>query len=326
MMIKVRTIAQALILATVELLALPGVSAGPTVVAEAEQPDGLRFDLTWDAPAGCPDGDAVKTDVLRLAGSWASNPHRLKAKGGIRRHAESGFSLLLATELDGESGERTLTNTSCQSLGDAAALMLALILNPDLSRTSPAVPSQPPPSREAKGDKHPSHLSWLLGAQGGLQAGVLQDLSSVFALSLGVASGRLSLRLLPSVTLPQEISAEGSPGIGGRVWAGGAALLGCWATAVGRGVLAPCLGFEVAMQKGNGRGVLQPRAETNYWSSAELAGMAGYRVSDSVTLQLSAVGLLPLHRPSLYLNDIGVVTRPAVVGFKASAGIEFAFK
>ena len=40
---------------------------------------------------------------------------------------------LLTTELDGVPGERTLSAVSCDSLTEAAALVLALILNPDLA-------------------------------------------------------------------------------------------------------------------------------------------------------------------------------------------------
>ena len=311
----------------------------PSTAAQTEAPADRTiaspFDLTWSAPADCPDANAIKSDVLRLAGASAHNSRHLKARVSIRPDAGTGWTLALATELDGVTGERTLSGVSCRSLSDAATVMLALILNPDVAMaaeppggTQPPVPptANVPLASEPKAEKRWPSPRWLMGAHAGLQAGALRELSPSFALSFGVELGRASLRLVPSFTPPQEYRLQDQPGAGGRLWLGTVAVLGCWAATNGWGVLAPCLGFDAARLQGRGLGVAQPRERTVYWSSAELALMASLPIGHTVNLELSGAGLLPFGRPSLYLDEIGTVNRPAVFDFKVYAGIEFAFK
>jgi hypothetical protein len=325
----------------VELLLLGGAVASPMhrsanaaqTEAPADRAIASPFDLTWSAPADCPDANAIKSDVLRLAGASAHNSRHLKARVSIRPDAETGWILALATELDGVTGERSLSGVSCRSLSDAAIVMLALILNPDVAMAAgPPAGAQPPAAAtvllasEPKAEKRWPSPRWLIGAHAGLQAGVLRDLSPSFALSFGVELGRASLRLVPSFTPAQEYKIEGQPGAGGRLWLGTVAVLGCWAATNGWGVIAPCLGVDAARLQGRGLGVTQPRERTVYWSSAELALMASLPIGHTVNLELSGAGLLPFGRPSLYLDEIGTVNRPTAFNVRAFAGIEFAFR
>ena len=327
----------------VELLLLGEVVASPMhrpataalTEAPAEGAMASPFDLTWSAPADCPDANAIKSDVLRLAGASAHNSRHLKARVSIRPDAETGWILALATELDGVTGARTLSGVSCRSLSDAATVMLALILNPDVAIAAGPPDGDEPPApaaanvpqaSEPKAEKRWPSPRWLMGAHAGLQAGALRELSPSFALSFGVELGRASLRLVPSFTPPQEYRLQDQPGAGGRLWLGTVAVLGCWAATNGWGVLAPCLGFDAARLQGRGLGVARPRERTVYWSSAELALMASLPIGHTVSLELSGVGLFPFGRPSLYLDEIGTVNRPAVFNFRAFAGIEFAFR
>jgi hypothetical protein len=305
---------------------LPGVS-GP-----APSP-GLpsSIDLDFSAPAGCPDGDAVRSEVLRLTGDAAQGSHHLKARASILPATGTGFILSLATEFDGVAGERTLAGLSCESLTDAAALMLALLLNPDLAlgQAPPAVDRQAPPevTTAASTNDRRSGRRWRVGAHGGIQTGVVKDLSSSFALSLGIALGRLSLRLMPGMTPPQNIYVDAERGIGGRLWLVTAAAQACWDAAVGWLAVSPCLGVDVTRLQGHGLGVLRPRDATAYWASAELAVFAGLPVGHGVRLELGAIGVLPFRRPTVYLDDgIGPVSRPAAFGLKALAGLGWVFE
>jgi hypothetical protein len=74
-------------------------------------------------------------------------------------------------------------------------------------------------------------------------------------------------------------------------------------------------------------GVLQPRDATVYWVSAELAVLAGLPVGHGVLVELGVIGVLPFRRPTLYLDDgIGPVSRPAVFGVRALAGLAWGFE
>lgn len=289
------------------------------------------IDLVWSAPADCPDGSAVRSEVLRLAGTRASLLHHLKAQASIRPAAGPGWILSLATDLDGVAGERTLSGVSCESLSDAAALMLALILNPEVKVAKPAradaqEPAPPPTSTVSANHDNPRRrLTWVVGAHAGAEMGVLADLSPSFMLTLGVGLGRFSMRLVPSLTPPQNVYRDAKLGLGGRLWVGTLAVLGCWTRPIGRFGLSPCLGVDVARLQGRGLGVLQQREATVYWASAELALLAGLSLGHGVSFELGGIGLVPFGRPTVYLDDIGSVSRPAAFGFAVVGGLGWVF-
>jgi hypothetical protein len=298
----------------------PAILADPPAKL-GEGPSSL--DLDWSAPAECPDGAAVSAEVLRLTGTAPGSRH-LKARAAIRPVA-TGWELSLATELDGMPGERTLSAISCKSLADAAALMLALILNPDLVLKAPPPPVEQPPATPPAKRRWPA-VRWRAGGYGGIQSGAIDQLSSSFALSLTIAFGPFSLRLMPSFTPPQDVFIPNrEPKVGGRLWLGGAAALGCWEPALGPFTLSPCLGVDVSRLHGGGLGVLKPSDAAIYWTSAELGGFVGLPVGNRILIEVGGVGLLPFSRPKFYLDEIGEVSRPARFGWRAMGGLAWVF-
>lgn len=291
--------------------------------ADSAEPNAVALD--WDAPPGCPDGAAVRAEVRRLTGPTETGPRHLTARASIVPAADGTWTLALTTELDGVTGERILSGASCESLSDAAALMLAIILNPDLVVATPPAPPAPqveplPPPARPWPRPH-----WQVGAHAGMEVGAVEKMSSVFALSFGVAVGRFSLRLMPGLSLPQDVFVEADPKLGGRVWAGTAGALGCFSESLGFLRVSPCAGFEVTRLAARGLGVLRPREATVYWSAAEAGLLLGVPVGYGVHVELAAIGVLPLHRPTVYLDDIGSVSRPALVGLKALGGLAWLF-
>ena len=85
--------------------------------------------VQWDAPAGCPDGAAVRARVVRLVGEEAARKARLTARAAVR--AEGG-RWALELELAGETGagRRSLSAGRCEELAGAAALVIAIAVDP----------------------------------------------------------------------------------------------------------------------------------------------------------------------------------------------------
>jgi hypothetical protein len=88
-----------------------GALVAPVTLAQADAPSDAApaFKLDWTAPADCPDGDHVRSEVLRLAGAQASSSRHLKARAVIRPDERKGWTLTLSTDLDGITGERSLS-------------------------------------------------------------------------------------------------------------------------------------------------------------------------------------------------------------------------
>jgi hypothetical protein len=288
----------------------------------ASDPPSSALELEWDTPAGCPDAQAVRAEVLRLAGTQGSR--RVMAKGSIRQAGDSDLTLTLTTAFDGVTGERTLKGVACDSLTDAAALVLAVIVNPDLA-LGPPEPAAPPPAQAAPSQPRTRPLM-SVGAYAGLQTGAIEALSPSYMLSLGMGLGRFSLHLLPGLTPPQDVSIPNTERkVGGRLWLGTVDALGCWSVGLGPAVLRPCLGWNVTRLHGRGLGVAQPSESTVYWSAAELAVFAGLPLSRHLLLEIGGIGQVPLHRPRVYLDDIGAVSQPASLGLKALGGLAWIF-
>jgi hypothetical protein len=287
------------------------------------------FDLHWSAPADCPDGPHVREEVLRLAGRQAPPSRHLKAQAVLRPDEHQGWILTLTTELDGIAGERHLSGISCQSLSEAASLTLALLLNPEAKIESPPKPAPaalPPPEPKAPPIKKPWPAPvWQVGALAGVEVGVLSEVSPWFGLSLGVGLGRFSLRLLPGFTPPQSVSSQDRKDSGGRLWLVSAAALGCYAMVDGWASLAPCLGANLVRLQGTGWGVREARQASVFWTSAELALRASLPLVGILHMEVWGFGQIPLYKSSVYLDEAGLVSRPAGFGYGARAGLSLAW-
>src|SRR3954470_21103132 len=88
--------------------------------------------LSLVGPGDCPTASVVHDQVEMLARVPANSPHQLDGRLLIEALTTNKVRLTLTARLDqGATGERTFTGSSCAEVTDAAALTLALMLNPD---------------------------------------------------------------------------------------------------------------------------------------------------------------------------------------------------
>ena len=294
--------------------------------------------LEWIAPANCSDGHTVRREVLRLARLEGPGSHRVIARVRINRLGEHAYELRLSAELDGVVGERAFRGQSCSSVTDAAVLTLALMLNPDaeVAPTAPAsAPVTAPPAASASGQPRapgeemrsqadpepPWPLSGAAALSLGLRTGVLPDPGPEIAITAGAGWGPLQAWLSGSVMPSQSAEVSGS-NAGGRMWVlSGSALVG-WSLNVAMLEAGPVLGFEMTRVSGRGSGVSAPERASIRWVSATLGATGHWRVSGPFALGAGMFALVPLARPSFYLEELGPVFEPQVAGIRASlAGV-----
>lgn len=122
------------------------------VLAQAPPEPGLG--LRWEAPPGCPTGEEVRARVARLVGEEAVLKTRLVARGVVR--ADAG-AWALDLELAGETGggRRALRSGRCEGLLGAAALVIAIAVDPQAALAGgpaegPAGVVPPPPRAAAE--------------------------------------------------------------------------------------------------------------------------------------------------------------------------------
>jgi hypothetical protein len=129
--------------------ALALVATAPLGAARAEVP---RLSLRWSAPPGCPSEARVVSEVDRLLGKSAARPREpLRVSAMIDEDPPGRFRVSLETRGEGGPRLRVLHASSCQALADAAAVIIALAIDPEAVAAAPeppppALPPSPPPA------------------------------------------------------------------------------------------------------------------------------------------------------------------------------------
>lgn len=102
---------------------------------QAAQP----LDLSWQAPAGCPQESAVREQIRALVPASMLESGNLKAEGTIAR-VDKRYRLKLVLTFGNVRGERVIDSDSCGDLAGAAAVALGLLLQ-SATQTSSTDPS-----------------------------------------------------------------------------------------------------------------------------------------------------------------------------------------
>ena len=103
-----------------------------------------RVALRWSAPVDCPTEEAVLAEVDRLLGArtLAEGPS-LDVVAKVRRKDDGAYVVRL--EIPGPDGPRVreVSAVSCAALGQATALIMAMMIDPEAALTAPANPEPP---------------------------------------------------------------------------------------------------------------------------------------------------------------------------------------
>jgi len=314
------------LLASSEVLAQSGVSGG--------KPD--PFELVWNAPSDCPDAASIRRSLARLLATGTRTSRRLRADARLEPARDTVFTLTLRTELGGMVGERILQGHTCAAVSDAAVLTLALMLNPDTELERDA-PTQTAP----KGAAPIGNLTLLpaktfdlitptksavpfgvqLSTDVGLAAGVLPQVGPELGLGVTALLGRASLLLNADYGPAQNSTLAERPKMGGRLWSAALGLIGCWTPRAQTFAVGPCVGSILTRLEGKGLGVLNPQGGVVYWFSPAVGGHFSARLHPSLSLRALAMGLMPVDRPMVYLDELGVIHRPPSIAGRVQIGV-----
>ena len=170
-------------------------------IARAQQHGAVS--LVWNAPEACP-STYVHERIVHLLGSAVASPDdKLVSAIAEVKHTGSAWQLRLRTQREDTLGERSFRTSSCIELGHAAALVLALLVNPE--RVAAAAPTspvrEPPPEPEPKDQTVVSvpaprpaktgRVSATVSIEGLLDVGTLPRVGAGGLVAIGLALGRL---------------------------------------------------------------------------------------------------------------------------------------
>lgn len=274
-------------------------------VAYAETP---KLPATWRAPSSCPQEPAFFLELEGFLGRGLSalDDPKLDIVGEVQAAgSEYVAELRIKTKLG--SQRRELVHRDCAELTEAAALVAALAIDPNLvvaasKREEPTVVSAPPtaepdpepeakrppaspillepptspslPTRDAPEPARPSRsLHPSVAVLGLVGNAVLPGAGAGMGVFGALAPGRFRLAARASYWFPRFQGVAGAPGPGIELGALGVGLKACGLPLMGDVTLAACLGPELGDMYGTGNSLLSnARTVHNRWSalSAEL--------------------------------------------------------
>jgi hypothetical protein len=304
------------------------VVLGLPLTAHAQATAPAPFHLRWSGPPSCPRESDVVQETERLLGASTAAPLAVPIEAEAQVAAgKRGFELLLRVGPIGYTRARSLEAPRCEELAHAAALVVALAVDPALSLASadgtdvppssvppvcpePAVPPAPPPcpvcsrspppplptpSREAATPAW--HVAFVAGTS--IAYGALPR--SLPRANLGVAYRAQSYWL--------ELSAGAAFASSERLARGRVATFAHWYGAprfcvepdLGWARLGGCALAEVGVLKASGFGVTLPQTQRDWWLAPGVGVQVSRRLASRAELVLGADVLLAAVRPRFEL-------------------------
>jgi hypothetical protein len=150
------------------------------------------LELHWDAPSECPDRAQLLAAIDATLGEVDAGERRsLRVHGRVRAEPSAGFVVRLELD-DGRASTRELRGSSCRELTEAAALVIAMTIDPRLLETLQGPIAVPEPDVEGSGDGGDAATGEPSEDGGGAGEGASKTSPSKDAATSEVSSGQAS--------------------------------------------------------------------------------------------------------------------------------------
>ena len=301
--------------------------------------------VEWSAPAGCPTESDLRASAERLLGGPIEPrlSHSLVMHGRISVRGDR-LELDLETVDDGIHGERTLSGATCEELASAAALILALAIDPKAvaehsaaagtpgaadgapgaaegalaptpSAPSPAptvavpTPIAPPAPPGEATPSTPVRISV------GVEAALVGDLASLPGPGIGpelaarIGLDRFRVRPFVAYYAPRFAPADdpARPTAGGYVSLLVGGIGGCYAVTTGTPELDGCVAMEAGALFAVGRGFDVRKDATPAWVAAGVSLDLLLPIAGRFSFRLGAGAMVPFGRsPVRFTENTGV--------------------
>ncbi|WP_437601221.1 hypothetical protein WMF28_06575 [Sorangium sp. So ce590] len=300
------------------------------------------IDLRWEAPDGCPPIDEVRSEIARLLGA-SEQRQPIEVEIAVARGGGARLRLDLLIRAP-SPGERVIRGDDCASMSRAAALIVAMSIDPDaVARNATAQPAaQPaPPSAVAApvagaprrappaAARPPAAAERDLEGALWLSAQVEQALVPAIGVGLaaggGIRSGWFRADGAAGV-VPSSSSRIAGMAAGAEFQLWFLEVDAC-ARALARpiGVYVCALGRQHWLLA-RGREVDEAFSHTAPIFAAGLGTLLEWRIAGPLKVEGALHAVVPLRRPRFIVENLeGAVYRPPAAGLSARLGLALAF-
>lgn len=295
----------------------------------------LPIALFWDAPAGCPDEATLRQEIRGRLSSTARPVGSIAVHAVVTLLPGSIWQLDLRTQVEGHQGERAIRHADCARIAEAAALVIALLIDPNASPNASLVaPPRPPLPPPLPPPPPPPPLSpaelriprWAVGLDVLAGVGMVPGLSAGARLRLGWQKKHLGLHLRLGGWLEGTASSTELLGAGGTFSFSDLSGGPCLRTSpVGTLGLQACAGFALNRMQGVGFGISDPGSVTVWMLAYYLEGSLQYRATSRFVVRGLVEGALQPSRPAFAIRGLNHFYRPPLCSVKAGLGVDFLF-
>ena len=297
----------------------------PLAAAQAAD-DSVRLSVVRSRDAAsCPDQEQMSALVAALRRPDASPLGPVLVDVQFVRDPDQGPFRVTLNVSGARSGRRTLDDqsTSCTELAEAAALSIAMLLDPQAAvRAMTAPPSSAPVAPPASPGLPGPPVELRLGASGLLTTGQTATPAGGIEGSLGVRWGDRWQASVGALWLPARTFALAPGSLDVDVL--GATAEGCWLPSVYRLHMGPCARLGAGRYQAHAHGFTENDDPSKSWLAAGLLGRVGGALLGPVEWRVQAGWMLPLLRRTFRIDGIDGLAfdPPAAGGLWASAGLE----
>jgi hypothetical protein len=308
-------------------------------LALAAPPAPSDLDIEWDAPRDCPDASEVRARIDELADPGGGRRSGATVQAQVHQEGER-WILELTLDVPEGRARRSLDGASCEVVADAAALIVAVMLDPqtvleDLERAPEPVPEPAPkiapePEPAPKTSPAPKQprarkVRGILGIAGTGTFGALPRFGGGLLATAGIDSRYVRAEAITTYDAPQLrlVDAEARAGAVFDLWTAG--VRGCGLARVQTLVIPVCAGVELGALRARGEGLEVRRRVNLLHARATVGAGLSWAATRWLELRAEVAGLVTLSPWRVVIDDLGEVHRSRPVGIRAGLGFAAIF-
>jgi hypothetical protein len=328
------------------VLAVTAVASVARAQPDGVPPDGVPID--WIAPAGCPARGAVVSEVEGLLGEVDWSAHAgLGARVEVTRRGGEWVVSVVTAEPE---GTRRVVGATCEEVAAAAALIVAMAIDPELGagpepepdRSAHPERSASPGDARSRREPEPEPepvavaaaavsvpIEWSVGAGGGVEVGALPGVGGGVGATVAVSRGRWRAEVGGAYYFARTESLADFPELQGELslWYGVARVC--------RRVVGfdACSGAELGQVRGQAMGFTGAEADAELWLAPVVGIGREVALGGGLALRAGAELAIPLSRPRSLIDPDGAgplpveqLHQPAPVNPRVHLGVAWVFR
>lgn len=299
--------------------------------------------LSWAAPEGCPTEQTLQSAIDRYLGGAGLNLAReVQADAKVTALEAGGYRLALVVETGGGTSVASIDAERCELLVKAAALKIAVTVDPlavldsveaeprPEPQPEPEPEPEPPPEPEPEPEPQPEpepepKIGGAVAIQGLASYGILPNFGAGVGLSAAIVFERWRFEAAGAYWPPRAERVDLANDIGGNFMLGTAALRGCPEPKYKKVEFPLCLGVELGAMRGAGFGVPDATVASRLWAAALLGLGVTWAFTDHLAVGARIEAVVALARPEFSIEGAGLLHQAAPAAPRGLVGLEVRF-